>query len=127
MNINNVIALDDNREQNLCEFDVLSQAISMSDNVTDEDLQKCYDILENLLKKPSIKVSELTLFSSFRYALGRQTYIVSEVVEHILANWKVLSQNTKEKIKEEIAEAIKNNSIGHDIDKQQWLKIKVKE
>ena len=115
--------LDNNREQNLCEFDVLSQAISMSDNVTDEDLQKCYDILEDLLQKPSIKVTELTLLSSFRYALGRQTYIVPEVVENILANWQILSQNTKEKIKEEIAEAIKNNSIGHDIDKQQWLKI----
>lgn len=106
--------LDDDREQNLGEFDVLAQAISMSDNVTDKDLQECYDILEKLLQKPSIKVSELTLLSSFRYALGRKTYIVSEVVENILASWQILSQNAKDKIKEEIEEAIENKSIGHD-------------
>lgn len=115
--------IDDNREQNLGEFDVLAQAISMSDNVTDKQLQECYDILENLLEKPAIKVSELTLLASFRYALGRQTYIVSEVVENILANRQILSQNTKDKMKAEIEEAIENNSIGHDIDKEQWHKI----
>ena len=111
------------KEQNLCEFDVLAQAISMSDNVTDEQLQKCYDILEDLLQKPTIKVSELTLLASFRYALGRQTYIVSEVVENILTNWQVLSQNAKDTIKAEIKEAIENHSIGHDIDKESWNKI----
>lgn len=113
----------DDREQNLGEFDVLTQAISMSDNVTDKQLQECYDILEKLLQKPAIKVSELTLLASFRYALGRQTYIVSEVVENILANWQTLSQNTKDKMKVDIEEAIENNSIGHDIDKEQWNKI----
>ncbi|MDD3324229.1 MAG: hypothetical protein PHN38_03800 [Sulfurospirillaceae bacterium] len=115
--------IDDNREQNLCEFDILAQAISMSDNVTDEQLQECHDILEDLLQKSAIKVSELTLLASFRYALGRQTYIVSEVVENILTNWQILSQNTKNKMKTEIEEAIENNSIGHDIDKEQWYKI----
>lgn len=114
---------DEDRKQNLCEFDVLAQAISMSDNVTDKDLQECYDVLEDLLQKPAIKVSELTLVASFRYALGRQTYIVSEVVENIMANWQILSQNTKDKIKEEIEEASKNNSIGHEMDKEQWNKI----
>ena len=113
----------ENREEYLGEFNILAQAISMSDNVTDKQLQECYNILENLLQKPSIKVSELTLFASFRYALGRQTYIVSEVVENILANWQILSQNTKDKMKAEIKETIKNNNIGHDIDKQSWNKI----
>jgi hypothetical protein len=117
--------LDDDREQNLGEFDVLAQAISVSDNITDKDLQECYDILEILLHKPAIKISELTLLTSFRYALGRQTYIVSEVVENILANWKILSLNAKDKMKEEIKEAIKNNNIGHEIDREQWNKIAV--
>jgi DNA replicative helicase MCM subunit Mcm2 (Cdc46/Mcm family) len=115
--------LDEDREQNLGEFDVLAQAISVSDNITDKDLQECYDILEELLQKPVIKVSELTLLASFRYALGRQTYIVSEVVENILANWQILSQKVKDKMKEEIEEAIKNNSIGLEIDKEKWNKI----
>jgi hypothetical protein len=111
------------KEQNLCEFDILAQAISMSDNVTDEQLQKCYVILEDLLQKPTIKVSELTLLASFRYALGGQTYIVSEVVENILTNWQVLSQNAKNTMKAEMKEAIENHSIGHDIDKESWNKI----
>lgn len=115
--------INDNREQNLGEFDVLAQAISMSDNVTDKQLQECYDILENLLQKPAIKVSELTLLASFRYALGRRTYIVSEVVENILANGQILSQNTKDKMKAEIKEAIENNSIGYDVDKEYWNKM----
>lgn len=114
---------NDNREQNLCEFDILAQAMSMSDNITDDQLQECYEILEDLLQKPAIKVSELTLVASFRYALGRQTYIVSEVVENILANWQVLSQNTKDRLKAEIKEAIENSSIGHNIDKESWNKI----
>ena len=115
--------IDNTREQNIGELDILVQAISMSDNVTDEQLQECYDILEDLLKKTTIKVSELTLLASFRYALGRQTYIVPEVVENILANWQVLSQNAKDTIKAEIKETIENSIIGHDLDKESWNKI----
>lgn len=119
----NELIKDNNREQNIGELDILVQAISMSDNVTDEQLQECYDILEDLLKKTTIKVSELTLLASFRYALGRQTYIVPEVVENILANWQVLSQNAKDTIKAEIKETIENSIIGHDLDKESWNKI----
>ena len=67
-----------------------------------------------------LEVSELTLVASFRYALGRETYIVPEVVENILKNWILLSSKFKTKIKEEIQEAIKNNSAGSNIDIEQW-------
>jgi len=77
--------------------------------------------------KQDLEVSELTLVASFRYALGRKTYIVSEVVENILKNWASLSLKFKIKIKEEIQEAIKNNNAGSDIDIQEWKKILEKE
>ena len=52
--------------------------------------------------------------------MGRETYIVPEVVENILKNWILLSSKFKTKIKEEIQEAIKNNSAGSNIDIEQW-------
>ena len=72
-----------------------------------------------------IKVSELTLVASFRYALvryalGRKTYIVAEVVENILKNWDMLSTKAKNKIQEEVESAIKNDNAGWQIDIDQW-------
>jgi hypothetical protein len=111
------------REQNLGEFDILAQAISMCADVKDEDLQKCCDILNIILRNNEIKISELTLMASFRYALGRTTYIVSEVVENILKNWDQLSDKIKINMTKEIKDAIDNNNIGNQIDLEQWHKI----
>ena len=108
------------RESLMRELDILTQPISVDDDIKNEDLEKCYKIIKELLNKQDLEVSELTLVASFRYALGRQTYIVSEVVENILKNWEFLSLKFKTKIKEEIQEAIKNNNAGSDIDIEQW-------
>jgi len=53
------------------------------DDINNKDLQKCYDILEELLGKQNVKFLEPTLIASFGYALGRRLYMVSEVVENI--------------------------------------------
>lgn len=111
------------REQNLGEFDVLAQAISMCTDVKDEDLQKCCDILNVILENDDIKISEPTLMASFRYALGRKTYIVSEVVENILKNWNQLSEKIKINMRKEIKDATDNDNIGDQIDLEQWNKI----
>jgi len=108
------------RESLMRELDILTQPISVYDNIENKDLEKCYQIIKELLNKQDLEVSELTLVASFRYALGRKTYIVSEIVENILKNWKFLSLKFKTKIKEEIQEAIKNNNAGSDIDIEQW-------
>ena len=108
------------RESLLCELDVLTQPISVDDDIKNEDLEKCYVIIKELLNKQDLEVSELAIVASFRYALGRKTYIVSEVVENILKNWAFLSVKFKTKIKEEIQEAINNNNAGSDIDIEQW-------
>ena len=89
----------------------------------DKELEKCYEIIKEILNKNELEVSELTLLASFRYALGRQSYIVSEVVENVLKNWIYLSKKFKAKIKEEIEEAVKNNNAGSYTDVEQWSRI----
>ena len=101
----------------------MTQPIRVDDDIGDEDLVQCYEVVKELLNKQDLEVSELTLVASFRYALGRKTYIVSEVVENILKNWASLSVKFKTTIKEEIQEAIENDNSGSDIDMQQWKMI----
>lgn len=61
-----------------------------------------------------------TFIAAFRYALGRSTYIVSDVIEDIEKNINDIDSGYLRTIKEEIEEAIKNNNVGMDIDKKQW-------
>ena len=112
------------KELYLRKFNDVAQVISYSLDVRDEDLEKCHDILNKLLDNNEIKVSELTLVASFRYALGRRSYIVAEVVENILNNWQNLSEKIKTNIKEEIDEAVSSNSFGDQTDLDLWNKIK---
>jgi hypothetical protein len=64
------------------------------------------------------------LFYAFRYALGRSTYAVSVVVRNILCNWKELSDNNKEMIKEEILDYRKRNGLcGMQMDDDEWQKV----
>ena len=62
-------------------------------------------------------------FYAFRYALGRKTYAVQTVVDYLLENWHLLSPNTRNKIKSETGNAIKNNNAGMEMDVEQWKKL----
>lgn len=68
-------------------------------------------------------MNERIVFIAFRYALGRMTYVVSEVVDYLLNNWNDISIEYQEKIIKEINEAFETNNYGHSIDKDQWEKI----
>ena len=68
-------------------------------------------------------VNEDVLFSAFRYALGRQTYIVSSIVENILNNWDNISDKLKNLMKKEIQESINNDKAGMECDVKEWRKI----
>ncbi len=114
------------RELYIRKFNEISQVIYTSSDVQDSDLIECSNILNSILTIDDIKVSELTLLASFRYALGRRTYIVSEVIDNILLNWDNLSEKLKLNVKEEIQEAIKNNNFGDQLDLQRWSKISEK-
>lgn len=64
------------------------------------------------------------LFCAFRYALGRSTYVVSNVTEAIQQNWSVMSEGQKQQFVDEILEyKQKYGKIGHKIDEKEWMKI----
>ena len=68
-------------------------------------------------------VSENILFFAFRYALGRQTYAVSIVVDEIIEHWDSLEQNTKIQMHKEIREAINDHAAGWGCDVTEWRRI----
>ena len=67
--------------------------------------------------------NENIIFYAFRYVLGRKTYAVSEVVEHLINNWGNLKTETQYQIKKEILIAIKEDKAGMEMDVEEWKKI----
>ncbi len=65
------------------------------------------------------------VFCSFRYALGRKTYIVNDVVDLIIKYKDQLSLNTIELIILETFEAIQEGegSAGMQMDVNEWEKV----
>lgn len=67
---------------------------------------------------------ELFVYSAFRYALGRMTYIVSSICDVLIFLEPELSNSTKEKIIKEIDDAIINSHAGMKMDVEQWTRVK---
>lgn len=64
------------------------------------------------------------LFWAFRYALGRQTYSVSDVTQSITHAWMKLSPQKRAMFKREIRGAEKEGRLGNaSIDAPSWLAI----
>jgi len=63
---------------------------------------------------------------SFRYAMGRQTYAVQEVVEALLKYWDHLEDRDQALIVKEISTEITRGNYGMDIDLKQWQRVLVK-
>ena len=59
---------------------------------------------------------------SFRYALGRASYIVAEVVEELITNWDDMHPY-QEQIQKDIQRAIDTDSAGMRMDAKEWMKI----
>ncbi len=67
---------------------------------------------------------DILLFCAFRYALGRQTYVVSAIADIIKANWDHMSQGRRDMFRREIQEAIEKGYAGSvNIDVPEWLSI----
>ena len=67
---------------------------------------------------------DILLFCAFRYALGRQTYVVSTVADIIKANWDHMSQGRRDMFRKEIEEAIEKGYAGSvNIDVPEWLSV----
>ena len=61
------------------------------------------------------------LISSFRYALGRRTYIVKDTINIIKKHHAALSQGDNFDLILDIKRAIKNDLAGMDCDVRDWL------
>ncbi len=70
-----------------------------------------------------MEVSETTLLCAFDYAVGRQTYVVSEVTKDILYSADLISSKGKAYIVKEIERRWEVNSLGMEMDKKEWLKV----
>jgi hypothetical protein len=68
-------------------------------------------------------MDEQILFYAFRYVLGRRTYAVVDVAREIIRRAPTLSDDFKNKVKEEIHEAKIQNRIGMEMDEAEWDKV----
>ena len=66
---------------------------------------------------------DVIIFSAFRYALGRRTYVVGVVVDYIIENWRKFSIHDQERFVKEIKEQEKEFDLGMDMDKREWYRI----
>lgn len=65
-------------------------------------------------------VSENTLMWAFRYALGRRTGAVDDVIGTLKTHWSKLEPFTRTQIKEEIQRAIDMDMAGAECDIESW-------
>lgn len=74
-----------------------------------------------------IKIDEQNLahilLCSFRYSLGRMTYIVSECVEWLECYWHLMPPGWKRQIQGDIRQAIASGHAGHDCDVANWKRV----
>ncbi len=67
---------------------------------------------------------DILLFCAFRYALGRQTYVVGTIADIIKANWDHMPQSRRNLFRKEIEEAIEQECAGSiNVDVPEWLSI----
>ena len=67
--------------------------------------------------------TKLLFWMAFRYALGRSTYIVNDMIRLIKINWGNMRGDEQAKFKQEINQAIDRGHAGMEIDVIEWRKI----
>ena len=82
-----------------------------------------------LQKKPheaELEFNADIFFYAFRYCLGRMTYAVGVMAEYLIANADKIDEKHRHLIVSEITEAINNNSAGHQMDVEQWERVRAR-
>jgi len=69
------------------------------------------------------EVQENIIMWAFRYALGRRTGAVQDVIDCLDKNWKLLKQFTRDQIKIEIKIAIDRDEAGSQCDVNNWKRV----
>lgn len=68
----------------------------------------------------TFEVRENIVMYAFRYALGRRTGAVTDVVEMLQQHWSELERFTQDQIKHEIEVAISTDCAGDKCDVTNW-------
>jgi hypothetical protein len=80
---------------------------------------------DRVMKKTEVDKLQLArlLLNSFRYALGRMTYVTAETAEDLEEHWDCIPAQWQELIQREIREAIDNGTAGMDCDVARWKRV----
>jgi hypothetical protein len=76
--------------------------------------------------------ADLMATAAFRYCLGRSSYIVGDCVDWLIANWGNFAPATRDLIRRELNEAIREDDeqrwskaqhsrLGWDMDRERWM------
>lgn len=60
------------------------------------------------------------ILCAFRYCLGRNTYVVFDMINYLKDHWDDIDQVYKNFITKEITRAIELDRCGMDMDKEDW-------
>lgn len=71
----------------------------------------------------TVQVEPVFLMYAFRYALGRMTYVVSDVADALIAHRDALQPTWRQQIIEEITRAIAENRAGMPMDVDRWRSV----
>jgi hypothetical protein len=63
------------------------------------------------------------LLCSFRYSLGRKTYITGMCREWLETYWKHMPNQYREQIRDDIRHAIEHDLAGHACDVSEWKRV----
>ena len=69
-----------------------------------------------------MKQEELTI-CAFRYCLGRSTYVVSEMCDHLRNHWDEICPAYQGLIKQEVQDAIDRGCCGMKMDCEDWAQL----
>ena len=82
-----------------------------------------FEALVNTFESMS-KDYSLIVFSAFRYALGRRTYVVGVVCDYIKENIGMIESKHLPLLAAEIEDAEEYNMLGDPCDRKEWLNLK---
>src|SRR4051794_25946442 len=63
------------------------------------------------------------LLCSFRYSLGRMTYITSDCADWLTRYWQLMPPAWQKQIHDDIRKAIEQGCAGHDCDVASWRRV----
>jgi len=75
-------------------------------------------------QKPLSTDDYIMLFCAFRYALGRQTYVVGVVADRLIKAYPRLTQDQRDMFVRDINDAYKQHGLGAVCDEREWLNVR---